>query len=126
MRGISRAYLFWERSAFTAPWRGKRKGRRKIYRLWSYQCTEHGLNNTVSRLQGKRGKLRPGIHVLCPVNINSEADIVSIHDWKLHSDDYIKQVVNCINSEQYQKYNTIKQLNSNNDLFKHVNKFVIP
>ena len=98
---------------------------KRIYRLWSYQCTEHGLNNTVSRLQGKRGKLRPGIHVLCPVNINSEADIVSIHDWKLHSDDYIKQVVNCINSEQYQKYNTIKQLNSNNDLFKHVDKFVI-
>ena len=98
---------------------------KKIYRLWSYQCTEHGLNNTVSRLQGKRGKLLPGIHVLCPVNINSKTDIVSIHDWKLHSGDYIKQVVNCINSEQYQKYNTIKQLSSNDDLFKHIDKFVI-
>ena len=97
----------------------------KIYRLWSYQCSQRGLYNTVSRIRGERGNLLPGIHVLCPVNINSKTDIISLHDWKLHSDNYIKQVVDCINSKRYQNYNTIKHLNSYDNLFEHINKFVI-
>lgn len=98
----------------------------RIYRLWSYQCSKRGLCHTVSRLRGERGELLPGIHVLCPVNINSETDIISLHDWKLHSDNYIRQVVDCIDSKKYQNYHYIQHLDQYDNFFKHINKFVIP
>lgn len=48
------------------------------YRVWSYQITPRGLDNTVERILGKRGRLPVGLHILCPIDIFNGAETEDI------------------------------------------------
>lgn len=77
------------------------------YRVWSYQITPRGLNNTAKRLLGKRGNLPFGIHILCPLDIFNGAETEDISGWKLYSDSYIHKVVPVLRQKQIDKYTEI-------------------
>ena len=81
-----------------------------IYRLWSYQDSVRGLNNTTQRFRGERGILPEGIHVLCPINCFDEYlnQFVQICGWKLYSDSYVEKIANTIIDGNIDDYNDVR------------------
>ena len=76
----------------------------KLFRIWSYQCTTRGLQNTSHRLLGKRGELLDGLHVLCPFDMQDKSQLTDLCGWYLHSNSYINKVVAVITGEAADDY----------------------
>lgn len=77
------------------------------YRVWSYQITPRGLNNTTERLLGKRGELPFGFHILCPIDVFNTAETEDISGWKLYADPYIQRVADALRQKKIEKYSEI-------------------
>lgn len=86
------------------------KSKGNIYRLWSYQNFERGLDNTAQRFYGKRGKVPSGYHVLCPIDIGNESETEKINGWIFYSERYVKYLYEMIAIEKPDDYRTIKRL----------------
>ena len=90
------------------------------YRVWSYQITPRGLNNTTERLLGKRGELPFGFHILCPIDVFSKAETEDISGWKLYAEPYIHRVADALRQKRIDKYSEII-LKSKYEIKKYLN-----
>ena len=75
----------------------------KIYRIWSYLASDKGLKYTALRFNERRGKVPDGIHLLCPMNMNS-TDMVKIHGWYLYSDSFVSRMKTLIETQLFEPY----------------------
>lgn len=92
--------------------RYKDKKKELKFRIWLYQSSKGGLPNLVERLQGKRGRIENGYHVLAPIDIYSSNDKVEdkFH-WILYSDKYLKNIVRICSDIFDDRYPTIEVYN---------------
>ncbi len=86
------------------------ESRGNVYRLWSYQNFERGLNNTAQRFYGNRGEVPAGYHVLCPIDIWNKAETEEINGWIFYSERYVKYLYEMIAIEKPDDYRTVKRL----------------
>lgn len=93
----------------------------KEYRIWSYQDTDIGIRNGVSKLRGERGgEIPDGIHILCPL---STSDHDCWYGWWLYPQSTVNAVIQKMNEDNTDNYDEIL----NNDVcqyMKNVNIFI--
>lgn len=93
----------------------------RSYRVWSYQSTSRGLLYAKKKLQGERGEIDEGYHVLCPIDIYCDA--VDYYGWRLYSDEAVEKAASLMLSksepETYQSF-----LASIDDKIKVIYEFV--
>lgn len=83
----------------------------EVYRVWSYQSSERGLDNTARRVLGYRGVLKSGKHILCPFSIKNDKE--KQNGWFFYTNEYIKNVGNIVYQNQYILYRYITSLHIN-------------
>lgn len=81
------------------------------YRIWSYQNSKRGLENTSSRIKEQRGEIPKGIHVLCPIDVKNEYMREEVMGWYLYSERYVKYIHEMLVIEQKDDFETIKRMN---------------
>ncbi len=86
------------------------KSKGNIYRLWSYQNFDRGLNNTAQRFYGKRGVVPAGYHVLCPIDIGNKTETEEINGWIFYSERYVKYLFEMISIEKPDDYRMVSRL----------------
>ena len=77
--------------------------------IWSYCASGRGTVNAGQKILGKRGALKKGNHVLCPL-INSGKSSTTISGWWLYSDSYIYQIAKMISFENPETYEQVRML----------------
>lgn len=77
------------------------------YRLWSYQNTERGLENTAKRFCGYRGKIPKGHYILCPIDIQNPIEVDEEEGWFFYSERYVQYLYEMMSIEKPDEYNTI-------------------
>jgi len=55
------------------------------FRIWLFQMSKRGIENTSDRLAGNRGQLRKGIHIICGQDTRNESQTETIEGWNLYS-----------------------------------------
>ena len=80
------------------------------YRLWSYQNSPRGLENTAARFYGRRGELPKGYHVLCPIDISNGKEVEELEGWYFYSEQYVRFLYDMISIEKPDDYNTVSSL----------------
>ena len=71
------------------------------YRVWSYQSTQRGIENTKSRFVGKRGAIPKGMHVLCPIDIGANWQIETLDGWYFYSESLVEQICKVFEDEPF-------------------------
>lgn len=80
----------------------------ETYRIWSYQSSERGLQNTASRVLGNRGALLDGKHVLCPFNARNACEYEEQDGWYFYTEEYVRKVKAVIVANHPVLYREIK------------------
>lgn len=80
------------------------------YRVWSYQDTNRGLDNTAARFCGRRGELPKGYHILCPINISDKAKVKEVNGWCFYSESYVKDIYEMISVKKPDEYQMLAGL----------------
>lgn len=83
----------------------KLKLNNEIYNLWLFQSSKRGIYNTQQKLSGKRGKLKKGYHVLCPIDVFKSKYAEKQYNWYFYNYNYIDNILNIIKSNEYTNYN---------------------
>lgn len=76
------------------------------YRIWSYQSSPKGIQNTMNKFIGKRGQLPKGIHILCPFN---KDDSNEMYGWKFYPEKSYEKICRFItdSKEDGDKYSDV-------------------
>lgn len=80
-----------------------------IYHIWSYQMSKRGLINTGQRITERRGVLKRGKHILCPIDVFSD-EVTMIEGWSLYPEEYSTRVKEYLDNEKPDEYADIKVL----------------
>lgn len=80
------------------------------YRVWSYQDTDRGLDNTAARFCGQRGELPKGYHILCPINISDKAKVEEVNGWCFYSESYVEDIYEIISVKKPDEYQMLARL----------------
>ena len=80
-----------------------------LYRVWSYQDSSRGIENTFKRFKGKRGRLPRGLHVLCPIDLfnSDKRHYDEIFGWKMYSDNYVSEIAELIVAGKIDEYDEL-------------------
>lgn len=94
----------------------------KEYHIWLFQNSDIGIRNTKSRLQGERGEVPCGIHILCPMNPINASGInqryIVRNGWRFYSESYVEEVVDLMEKLTHEKIPTYSEFLGNMDLSK--------
>lgn len=74
------------------------------YRMWSYQSTDWGLDNTSHRFCEERGNLPDGYIVMAPIDIGNPEQVQSSYGWKLYSEEYVRSICEMIVENRVDDY----------------------
>lgn len=77
------------------------------YRFWSYQSTKRGLYNFEAKFAQKRGSIANCMHVLCPIDTFTKANVCDYLGWRMYSKKRIDDICNLILDDKAIVYSTL-------------------
>lgn len=72
-----------------------------LFRLWSYQSSGKGIQNTSKRFSGIRGQIPGGMHIMCPFS-RTNPDNRQKYGWLFYSESQCCTVVDMIMNDNVQ------------------------
>lgn len=75
------------------------------YMCWSYQySTKNAVDNTVDKFVGNRGRLKSGVYMLWPLDVNDEKLTRDVCGWKFYNEEYMKRIKDVLERNEIMLY----------------------